>query len=541
MTAIGRGSTARIAAARDDGTVGIYDSVTGVLRLSLSPPHSVQAMTGSPDGFILFCTHQGIPSEITMWDIQTGGLVHTFTLTTEATDTAVSLNGRYLACGLSDGTVNVWEVANRTGGPVFGNGEPIACLCWLAPEGWFMVANGALLHIRDIANGIVSTRSFEMRDPVRGAAYFQKPDPGGLAVVTGSGTNNSLTIINIQTRKLGTSYRFRQQFSRFAFSQTTEVLMYGPETRGLVLTDVFSKRETKLDLPATITSVSKLSNGTMVANAAGIGIQLLSPDDGFTPAPQLIPPTLNVYPLDKGRITAIVPTSHDRIILLETAIMSEVLVIPAWQKHLSVHIDRTVILCASLKKKIAVHCLAKRGQEYLQLRKFDDQYPRWTTQVNKPPSAGDISPAYAWLVTFHYARSQSDVCIWDMHSGSLVARLDIGRSRPPLNITFGSGDTFRVYHDTHRTTYSVATSLQSGTPTHSIVCGKQRRSVGQAQKQRYFVDDSHEWVVSGSQRICWIPPGYIGPDRASHCWAGSSLVMAGQDGTLRKLVFRESL
>lgn len=74
MTTIGDTSTARIAAARDDGTVGIYDSITGVLRLSLSPPQSIQMITGSPDGSILFCTHRESPS-ITLWDMQTGGLV----------------------------------------------------------------------------------------------------------------------------------------------------------------------------------------------------------------------------------------------------------------------------------------------------------------------------------------------------------------------------------------------------------------------------------------------------------------------------------
>ena len=327
--------------------------------------------------------------------------------------------------------------------------------------------------------------------------------------------------------------------SCFAFSQGTKVLVCGLETCGLVLINVFSWRQTNLDLPATITSVSMLSNGTVVANAAGIGIQLLNLDDGSTPSPQLIPPTLTVHSLDKGRIIAIVPINRNRVILLETNAMSQVLEIPA-QKHLLVPIDRAIILYALLRKKIAVHCFAEGGQGYLQLRGFD-QHPQWTVQTNKIPSAGDVSPAYARLVTFHYARPQSDVRIWDMRNGSLMARLDIGWSQPPLNIISGLEDTFCVYHDTYRTTYSVATSLQSGTPTHSIVCGKKQRSVGQAQKKQYCMDDNHEWVVSGSQRVCWIPPGYIGSNRASHCWAGSSLVLAGQDGTLKKLVFQESL
>ena len=49
-----------IAAACGDGTVNIYDTVTGVLRLSITPTEPVQAMRGAQDGSVLFCTHQEI-------------------------------------------------------------------------------------------------------------------------------------------------------------------------------------------------------------------------------------------------------------------------------------------------------------------------------------------------------------------------------------------------------------------------------------------------------------------------------------------------
>ena len=104
----------KIAAACDDDTVGIYDSVTCVLQLSLNPASPIQAITGSPSGSVLFCTHN-TPS-ITVWDIQTGGLIHTFVLDRNPEDFAVSLEGRYLACGFSDGSVEVWEVADKMEG-----------------------------------------------------------------------------------------------------------------------------------------------------------------------------------------------------------------------------------------------------------------------------------------------------------------------------------------------------------------------------------------------------------------------------------------
>jgi WD40 repeat protein len=135
----------RIAAACDDGTVGIYDSVTGVLRLSLSPPDPVQAIRGSPDGSILFCTHQG-PS-ITLWDIQTGGMIHTFVLERKVEDIAVSSKGRYLACGLSDGFVKIWEIANKMEGAAIGSGSPATHLCWVEPEERLVVAGGIGAHM----------------------------------------------------------------------------------------------------------------------------------------------------------------------------------------------------------------------------------------------------------------------------------------------------------------------------------------------------------------------------------------------------------
>ena len=98
-----------------------------------------------------------------MWDIQTGGLVHTFTLTAEAANTAVSLSSHYLACGLSDGAVNVWEAANRTGGPIFCSGSPgVTCLCWLALDEQLMIATKESVHIRDIATGNALTHSLGM-------------------------------------------------------------------------------------------------------------------------------------------------------------------------------------------------------------------------------------------------------------------------------------------------------------------------------------------------------------------------------------------
>jgi hypothetical protein len=70
----------------------------------------------------------------------------------------------------------------------------------------------------------------------------------------------------------------------------------------------------------------------------------------------------------------------------------------------------------------------------------------------------------------------------------------------------------------------------------SVIAG-QLPLIEQARQKEYCVDGGNEWVVSESQRICWIPPEYIASTPASHCWAKTSLFMVGQDGTLRELTF----
>jgi WD40 repeat protein len=239
MAVIGRGSTAKIAAARGDGTVDIYDSVAGVLKLSLRSPHPIQSMTGSPDGSILFCTHLENPS-VALWDIQTGVLIHTFSLTMEAKGTAISLNGRYLACGLSDGTVNIWEVTKRTRRPAFESGSSITCLCWLVPEERLMVANETSVQVRDIVTGSLLFR-LDMRDPVYGAGYSQKYNQ--LAIATSSGSWSFITTIDAQQARFAIHTGFDDSLPASLSSKPPEGLCVAEEHRGWSLSTLRWGRE----------------------------------------------------------------------------------------------------------------------------------------------------------------------------------------------------------------------------------------------------------------------------------------------------------
>ena len=56
----------------------------------------------------------------------------------------------------------------------------------------------------------------------------------------------------------------------------------------------------------------------------------------------------------------------------------------------------------------------------------------------------------------------------------------------------------------------------------------------------YTLDENLEWVVDAeSRKVCWLPPGYVSGIENGHFFVGSSIVMAGQDGTVRRLTFRD--
>jgi WD40 repeat protein len=129
--------------------VNIYDAVTGVLQQSLSPSETVTKIQASPDGSTLFFAHS---SSVTMWDVQTGGLIHTFTTQSEVNDIAVSTSGDHIACGSSDGSVRFWNIHTKKEGRGFGNGQPVVTICWLSPQK-FAVATQNSLYICDVTAG----------------------------------------------------------------------------------------------------------------------------------------------------------------------------------------------------------------------------------------------------------------------------------------------------------------------------------------------------------------------------------------------------
>ena len=539
MTIIGRGSTAKIAVACDDGTVRIYDSVTGVLRLSLRLGYSILEMTGVPDGSLLVCTQDGLPF-ITLWDIQTGGLVHTFILEREAKRITVSLKGRYMACETSGNTVGFWETAGRTQFPDFLDKFKGQAPCWLAPEEFIMVVDQESAYIRNVVTTGPPVHKFEVPGSSHSAVYSQTFDR--LVVVSlhipeadsfHSYNRTSLTILDGETGTPSTLFSDGEPPPIIAFSQTTEQLVCGGKDPGLATVDISTGCWAYFNFPATTTSVSTLTNGTVVANFEDSGIQLLRLDQEYGPPRQPTPPPLAVYPLDKGRVITIDPANNDRIILLETATMSQVSSIPT-QGISSVATDRITVLCVSLESEIAVCCL--KGSR-LQMWKFSHQHPQWTKLTVALASAGSISPTGGRLVTFHKGDPWGSIDVRNVYTGGLLRRIASYESQP-LGITFGSEDQFYLYYDIYRVPYVINNGSWLDYPyPRSVTRGTKEQLEREVLGERYCLDNGREWVIRGSQRICWVPPGFVGSAPACHCWVGSSLVTVGQDGTPRKLTF----
>ena len=543
----------RIAAARDDNTVAIYDSITGILGLSLSPVHPVQAMGGSPDGSVLFCRHQG-PS-VTLWDIQTGGLIHTFTLKCEAEDIALSLKGRYLAYGLSDGSIKFSEIANKTEGTTIWSGSQVARLCWMEPEEQLAFAKGGFIHIWDVASGGV-LRRFPTMHPVRGIVYSQKSNQ--LVITTNSEYKCAAKIINFSRGASSAWYWTEQKSVHFAFSQTTDELVCGAEGPTLKLFNIFTLRWRSFKHPAITGFVSPLPSGFVTVSGVGPDIRLMSLDERHSPprAAEQEQPAPIIHTLDQGKIIAILRPGCS-ITLVESTSTCELLTIPFATERtdlipvpsptghtclapISIPTGRADLtpICASLEHYRAVFRSEKGGKAYLGLWTLYESLPQWTVGVKESLlSIGGISPSGVRLVTFHDAGHRAHIHVRDARNGHLQVQLLVEPSHltKPLEIVFESEDRFYFHYHTYHTAYSL--DLQEN--TLKILCHGRQPLVERSSEGPHHVDDDMEWVVRGSKRVCWIPPGYINSAQPSYSWAGSTLIMYGQDGTLRMLTFRQ--
>ena len=197
-------SVGGIIAACED-LVNVYDAVTFVLQQSLHPPEAVTKIEGSPDGSVLFFAHS---SSVTMWDIQTGGHINTFTTQSKINDLAISTTGKHIACGSSDGSVMVWDPYTKEKDKVFWNSQPIVAICGVSSHE-FVVATKSSLCIHDILDDKTSSKTIPGK--VWGMVYlgYKKEFLVGTSAVG----QEKCFFVNIEYRRLCSSYPTAQRES----------------------------------------------------------------------------------------------------------------------------------------------------------------------------------------------------------------------------------------------------------------------------------------------------------------------------------------
>ena len=560
----------RIAAVCEDNTVNVYDAVTGVLRLTLKAPQRVTNVAGSPDGSILFCAHQRC-HEITLWDMQTGGLIHTFTTKSEITDIIVSLTGRYLGSCLSDGTFKFWDVESRCEKSRSWDNR-VECACWLEPEDHVALGlrktiavvemtTGSTLHIFSVAAG--RTRdTIPAEECIGGIAYSASQHR--LAICLASGTESRIVVLDIRTGLASVSSPLTNLVS-FTFSGNGDRVVCANGTNDLRFFHTTIPRPRWHNYPSClglIDSISFLRSGHLVVKA-GDSIQLLAMEYTQPSDTGLDPEVSHVYPLDRGRAICAYSRDYSNIYLLDTETINTLATYHIGPGALN-PLFPPPITCVSLDQHIAVLCSPELNHFASKLQVIGSVLPQWEFRFSLPALVGAISPDGKTLITaWRYGVSRWKIDARRVSDGDLLGSLIQG-GKPPRSIGFTSDTQFYVEHgvkdDDKEALALIAASATSEvrfdiedrrmhprirttfilTPTGERVDLQQLPGRWIPPAPLYELNKSLEWVVDAkSRRVCWLPPGYVSGIEDGYFFAGSSIVMAGRDGILRKLTFRE--
>ena len=540
-------SSQRIITASGDN-LDIYDVVTGVLQQSLSAPETVIKIEGSLDGSILFLAHS---SSVTMWDVQTGGLVHTFTTQSSINDMTVST--AHIACGLSDGSVVLWDIHAREEGKGFGNGQPVITICWLSPQ-VLAVATQGTLYIHNIIDGKSSVwfsapghiwgmvqfggdlllgASWQIPGVGREQCFFKpinytqewQPHPQGESSVH-SGKLEGATVVGEEIA---------------CITSGTGVQLFNPRSH------CWTKSPPLLGAARSVS----MSLGRNVVVQNNDSIQIFSIDVLTSgKVHEDIRPSF-VYPLGEKYIICIQPDKC--VTLLEWETLKGVCPdsnTPLWSLLTNLSpFGHT----SPLTKSPFAHASLNHGL----VAKFSISSLMQAWQLGTPlPSSAEVtdedgllsglSPDCTFAVTI-YSSPQPELHLEDAKHGTTLVSLPLGyedlgvgkiydlifnsEARFYLKID-GPGLHVQVPHDIH--------PLTSGCNSYTITRGEPVHLPEPRAIPPYTLDANSEWVVDvESRKICWIPSGNVRRGGGGHFWAGSSLVMVGDDGVVRKLSFKE--
>ena len=518
----------RIITACED-IVYIYDVITGVAQQSLHAPETVAKIQASLDGSILFFAHS---FSVTMWDVQTGGLIDTFTTQSKVNDIAVSTTGDHIAYGLSDGSVAFWNIHTKGEGNGFGNGEPVVTIYWFSPLE-LAVLTQCSLYIHNIAVGETSN-SFLVHGWVWGMVYSL--DEGGFFLGTsqpGMGTDQELCSFEI-IRYRGCRLWGHQQWGPMHLGQLMQPVLVGNKilcitsSNGAQLFDIQSRSWINSSpLLGTATSVAVSLNVNLVVQTND-SIQVFSLDiltgseahNGVHPS--------HIYSLGEKHIACLQPNGHLTLLELET--LRE---LRPGKQLLQLLMDRS----ASPRAAFGHGPVAWQS----------GTAPESTGTADEGAMLVGLSPGCTRIATI-YGSPLWEIRVEDIEDRTIIATLptdhyNFGTIRNVYDLIFDSEVRFYLKVDGPGLHVEIPHDIiasPSGCHSHIITKGEPVPLPEPRATPPYVLDTNCEWVVdTKSRKVCWIPPGNVRRGNSGHFWAGLSLIMVGYDGVVRKLTFKE--
>ena len=546
-------SLQRIAAACED-IVNIYDTVTFVLQQTICPPETVTKIQDSSNGSILFFAHS---SSVTMWDVQTGGLIHSFTAQPEISDIALSTRGNYIACGSSDGSVASWNIQTKEGRG-FGNSQPVIAICWLSPAE-LAVATQSSVYIANITL-VRTSNSLSILGYVWGMVYLGDKKFIVGTSLSGRGVDQELSSLRIisyqQPSAYGQSLAYLGQLEHQKTFQRRQPpthlgqLMYPTHMgdkiscitlpSGVQMFDTNSHSWTNNPpLLAAAISVAVSSNRKLIVQTKN-SIQIFSLDVLTTGKTHNDVHLSHIYPLGKKYIICLQPNRHLTLLKLET--LQELRPSDNNPQLKSFLTNKPPSACVS----VGCGLLVKFGiLMVMQAWQLGVPLPEQTEAADGGASLSGLSPKRTRVVTV-CGSPQQELRVKGVKNGIILAILSLEddlATGEVYDLTFDSETRFCLKIDGPewhvRVPYHIIAS-QSGRYTHTITQGEPVILSEPRATPSYSLDANCEWVLDAkSRKVCWISPGNVRRGDGGHFWAGSSLVMVGDDGTVRKVTFED--
>ena len=526
--------------------VNIYDAVTFVLRQSLYAPEAVIKIQDSLHRSILFFAHS---FSVTMWDVQTGGLIHTFTTQSTITDIAISLTGDNIACGSSDGSITSWNVHTKEC-KGFGNGEPVVTICWFSPTELVALTQSSV-YIGNTTT-VCTLGTLSVSGHPWGMIYLGGGEFLVGSFLSGGRTDRELCSLEVISYQYPSTPQEKQSLVRQRTFRTMRVGRLVCPTRvgntivcvappsGVHSFDASSLNQTNNPplLDAT-TSVAVSLNRNLVAQTKD-SIQIFSLDVLTSSGSRDEARPSHIYPLgEKYIICLIQPDKTLTMLKLETLQEFH----PVDLQLRSLFVDQLPSVRASSSRGLFAEFGASAVMQACQL---GTPLPEWTEAAEEDALLCGWSPESARIATF-YTSPRRELHVKDAKDRTTLANLslegdDLGAGEV-YDLIFESETRFYLMIDGSGLHVQIPHDIvasPSGGYSHTITKGEPVPLPEPRAIPPYSLDANCEWVIDAqSRKICWISPGNVRRGNGGHFWAGLSLVMVGDDGVVRKVTLEE--